>query len=105
MTRRAFRSSLAAMSLGAAVVVFGCPADAEARPGGGTRSMALGAQSNNAARAAIKPKWGRSSQQIDKRNASIAKQTTMKRRTLRGKTEPAKNQVFRLRDVAGAVTL
>jgi len=46
------------MSLGAAVLVFGCPTDAEARPGGGTRSMALGAQSSNAARAAIKPKWG-----------------------------------------------
>jgi hypothetical protein len=31
------------MSLGAAALVFGYPADAEARPGGGTRSMALGA--------------------------------------------------------------
>jgi hypothetical protein len=91
MTRRASRSSFAAMSLGAAVLVFGCPTDAEARPGGGTRSMALGAQSSNAARAAIKPKWGQSSQQIDKHNAAIAKQTTVKRRSVRGKAEPAKN--------------
>ena len=73
MTRRAFRSSFAAMSLGAAVLVFGCPADAEARPGGGTRSMALGAQSRDAARAVTN------------------KQTTVKRRSVRGKAEPAKN--------------
>lgn len=78
MRRKALRSVFAAMSLAATVLAFGCPAEVEARPGGGGRSLSLGNQSADAARSATKSK-------------SSAKKTAAKRRSVRGKPDAGKN--------------
>lgn len=76
MARPAFRSTLAAASLASAVLIFSWADKVEAKSTSGI---------------GFKPKWGRTSQQIDKLNTSSTKQTTAKRRALCGKPEAAKN--------------
>jgi hypothetical protein len=59
--------------------------------GGGSTVMTATSSQRTTTAQTNKQKWARTSRQIDKHNNSIAKQTTAKRRSLRGKPESVKN--------------